>query len=652
MRLFYFLSLLSITSQLFSQTPIINEIDSDTDGVDTKEFIEIKTDNPFTALDGYMVVLFNGSSSGGDASYFNFELDGFTTDINGLFVLGGPEVSPIPDFELPLNTIQNGTDAVGLYLADENDMPIGTVATTVNLVDAVVYDTNDSDDAVLISLLGLTQQYNEGENGDKDFQSVQRANDGSWYVADATPKQLNDGSGVALNGITISKDQDIYNEGETMIITVTTELPVENDVTLNIDISNGNFTSADYTGNTSLTLIQGNTTAQTSINILQDGITEGDEFTSINILNLPPEFISNNNNVSAVIIDADFTVSNFGTPINPTYGNVTNAMPDGYYNPIDGLAGDALIQGLQDIIAEEGVVRAHTYEDVKTIIEETDQNPENSNQVWLLYNEIPRGKYLYQTGSSGTGKWNREHTFPRSRGGFFSIEEDDMPTGINQWWPTNADSTRHANSDVHGLRAADALENSLRGNQHYGQYTGPTGNTGSFKGDVARSIFFLAIRYNDLNVVDGFPDVDGELGDLATLLSWHQQDPPDDFEMNRNNIIYDWQKNRNPFIDYPDLVDYIWGNNFGNVWNLPLSVTDNFLDDIVVFPNPTINNQINIETQNKNPLNIKILDVNGRVVFKKDNFTERQLLFDLNPGLYLLKISDNNSHILKKLLVK
>jgi len=652
MKYFSCLVILLSTLASFSQSPIINEFDSDTDGVDTKEFIEIKTDNQFTPLDGYMLVLFNGSNSGGDASYFNLELDGFTTDINGLFVLGGPEVSPIADFELPLNTIQNGADAVGIYLADENDMPIGTVATTVNLVDALVYDTNDSEDTVLMSLLGQTQQYNEGENGNKDFQSIQRADDGTWYVADATPKQLNDGSGVILNGITITKDQEVYDEGETMIITLTTEQPVQNDVPLNIDITNGNFTTADFTGDTTLTLSQGSTTAQTSISILQDGVTEGDEFSSINILNLPPEFISNNDNVSAVIIDADFIVSNFGTPLNPTFGNVVNQMPDGYYNTVDGLGGNALIQGLQDIVAEEGVVRAHTYEDVKTIIEQTDQNPDNSNQVWLLYNEIPRGKYLYQTGSSGTGKWNREHTYPRSRGNFFSIEEDDMPTGINQWWNTNADSLRHANSDAHGLRAADALENSQRGNQHYGEYDGPSGNAGSFKGDVARAIFFLAIRYNDLDVVNGFPEVDGELGDLAILLTWHQQDPPDDFEMNRNNIIFDWQKNRNPFIDYPDLVDFIWGDEFGNLWNLPLTVRENDLNEISVFPNPTTNNQINIETTTGLPLNIQIIDINGRIVFTEDNYTNNVLSFNLSKGVYLLKITNNQNSTVKKLLVK
>lgn len=652
MKFYYFYLFLSFFVCSFSQNAIINELDADTDGVDTKEFIEIKTDVPFASLDGYMIVLFNGSSSGGDASYYNLELDGFTTDINGLFVLGATDVVPIADFELPLNTIQNGADAVGLYIADEEDMPIGTVATTTNLVDALVYDTNDADDTILMNLLGVSQQYNEDENDNKDFQSIQRDNDGFWYVADATPKQLNDGSGVILNGITITKDKDVYDEGETMIITVTTEQPVENDVNLDIDISNGNFNQADFSGSLSISLLQGTNTAQANITILQDGITEGDEFTSINILNLPPEFISNNNDVSAVIIDADFTVSGFGSPLNPTFSNVPNQMPDDYYGSIDGLAGDNLVQAIQNLISEEGVVRAHTYADAKAILELTDQNPENSNEIWMLYTEMPRGKYLYQTGSSGTGKWNREHTFPRSRGDFFSIEEDDIPTGINQWWNTNADSLRHANSDVHGLRAADALENSQRGNNHYGQYLGPAGNTGSFKGDVARAVFFLALRYNALNVVDGFPEIDGQLGDLSTLISWHQNDPPDDFEMNRNNIIYDWQKNRNPFIDYPELVDYIWGNSFENIWNQPLSITQLSMQDVKVYPNPVSDEKLYILNPNLTSIKIELLDTHGRLIFNrliKDHSTEIEI--NSNSGLYFLKLSTKKHTKVEKIIV-
>ncbi len=637
----------------FAQNPTISELDSDTDGVDTKEFIEIKTDNPFSPLDGYLLVLFNGSSSGGDLSYFNLDLDGFTTDINGLFVLGASEVSPIPDFELQLNTIQNGADAVAIYQANESDMPIGTLATTTNLVDALVYGTNDADDTVLLNLLGLQQQIDEGGNGNKDFESIQRANDGSWFVATPTPKQLNDGSGVILNGITISTNQEVFDEGETVVITLTTEDPVNTDITFNLDLNNGNFNNADYTGNAFIDFQAGDTTGQTTITTLSDGVAESDEFMEINISNLPPEFISNNNNVSIIIIDGDFTTSNFGSPLNPTFGNVSSNAPSDYYDNLDGLAGNALIQGIQNLVSENGVVRTQTYADIIEILKEADQNPENNNQVWLLYTEQPRAKFLFQTGSSSIGKWNREHTFPRSRGGFSSIEDDDIADGINVWWETNADSLRHANSDAHGLRAADAGENSSRGNQHYGQYVGPPANAGSFKGDVARGVFFLAIRYNDLDVVNGFPSVTGELGDLATLLSWHQQDPPDDFEMNRNNVIYNWQINRNPFIDFPNLVDFIWGTEFGNPWNQNLSIDETSIDDIVVFPNPVINENIQVKGLNPSETyQLKLLDISGKTIWSNSQLGNSEIPIAVKSGLYFLSISDTNSTHIERIIVR
>lgn len=637
----------------YAQNPLINELDADTDGVDTKEFIEIKTDNPFQPLDGYLLVLFNGSNSGGDLSYYNFDLDGFTTDINGLFVLGASEVSPIPDFELPLNTIQNGADAVAIYQANESDMPIGSLATTTNLVDALVYGTNDADDTALLNLLGLSAQIDEGANGNKDFESIQRANDGSWFVDLPTPKQLNDGSGVILNGITISTDQDIYDEGEIVTITLTTEDPVSNDITFNLDLNNGDFNNADYTGNAFIDFQTGDTTGQTQINILADGVAEEDEFMEINISNLPPEFISNNNNVSIIIIDGDFTTSNFGSPLNPTFDNVSSNAPNDYYDNLDGLAGNALIQGITNLISENGVVRTHTYTDIIDILKEADQNPNNNNQVWLVYTEQPRAKFLFQTGSSSIGKWNREHTFPRSRGGFSSIEDDDIADGINVWWETNADSLRHANSDAHGLRAADAGENSSRGNQHYGQYVGPPSNAGSFKGDVARGVFFLALRYNDLDVVNGFPSITGELGDLATLLTWHQQDPPDDFEMNRNNVIYDWQNNRNPFIDFPNLVDFIWGTEFGNPWNQNLSLDETSLEDVVLYPNPVENNTIQVKGLNSTQTyQFKLLDITGKIIWNSPRLGNAEIPVNLKTGVYFLTISDEISTHVERIIVK
>src|SRR5690606_10669390 len=87
---------------------------------------------------------------------------------------------------------------------------------------------------------------------------------------------------------------------------------------------------------------------------------------------------------------------------------------------------------------------------------------------------------------------------------------------------------------------------------------------------------------------NGYPDGQaGAFGDLATLLNWHRNDPADDFEMNRNNIIYTWQKNRNPFIDMPELAEYVWGDHQGAVWNQSMSVTDPKALDFKIYPNPT-----------------------------------------------------------------
>ena len=95
-KIFTLLLLLAITT--VKAQVVINELDSDTDGVDDLEFVELKTDNPYASLDGYVLVFFNGSTSGNDSSYFTIDLDGFTSDINGLFVIGSMGVSPVPQY--------------------------------------------------------------------------------------------------------------------------------------------------------------------------------------------------------------------------------------------------------------------------------------------------------------------------------------------------------------------------------------------------------------------------------------------------------------------------------------------------------------------------------------------------------------------------
>lgn len=650
MKYNFTLLLLLFISPFIAAQIVINELDCDTPSTDTLEFIELKSDTPNFPLDGYVVVLFNGSVSGGDTSYFTVDLDSYITDINGLLLIGSNDVSPIPQIIISANVIQNGADAVAVYLGSDYDFPSGTLATTTNLIDALAYDTNDPDDIDLMALLGLTEQINEGENGNQTTESIQRNNDGTYFVGAPTPRQLNDGSGIVLNGVLISIAQEQYIEGESFDILITTEQIVSDPLVLNLSLVNGNFNQSDYTGNISPVIPVGENTISTTISLIDDADDEGDEVMLVSLGSLPTEYLMLNNNIEIRIVDNDYTVADWGIPTNSSFGLVSSTQPANYYDNIDGLADVALRQAMQDIIANPSVVRAQTYADVVDILKEGDQNPANSNQVWLVYTEQGRAKLDFQTGSNNEGTWNREHCFPRSRAGYNSIEADDYADGVDVYWTTNADSLRHGNSDAHALRAADGPENSSRGNQHYGEYTGPTGNLGSFKGDVARSVLFLEIRYNGLEIVNGFPEVVGQLGDLATLLDWHRNDPPDDYEMNRNNIVYTWQFNRNPFIDYPDLVEYLWGTHVGDIWHQPSSILEENTVDFTLYPNPA-NNYITISGI-EGQYTVEIFSTDGRLFFSEKASDTATFNLNLAKACYYAKILIDDRSIVKKFIVK
>lgn len=644
MHRFYFLLICAFSCvQLYSQV-VINEIDVDSPSTDTMEFIELLTDSPEQSLNGYVLVLFNGSTSGGDSSYFALDLDGLTSDVNGVVLIANQMVSPVGDFILFDNTIQNGADAVALYQGNESDFPEGTLATTGDLIDAIVYDTNDADDTGLLSLLGLSEQINEGANGNQSTESIQRANDGTYFVGAPTPGALNDGSGIQFNGVSYSIPNEMYGEGDSFIITFTTEEVVTENLQFELTLNNETFTTADFNADLQITISAGTNTTDLAVTIIDDEEDEGDEVMKITFGDLPDTYNRLNDNLEVRIVDNDFTTASWGTPLDPTYDQVASTQPSGYYETIDGLAGNELRQALQDIIADQNIVRMQTYSDIIDILNEADQSPSNSNQVWLLYTEQQRPKLDFQTsGGSNIGLWNREHTYPRSRGGFNSIDLDDIADGIDVFVATNADSLRHANSDAHGLRATDGPENSSRGNQDYGEYNGPAGNAGSWQGDVARAVMFLAIRYNDLALVAGDPgnSTVGELGDLDILLQWHENDPPDDYEMNRNNIIYTWQFNRNPFIDQPDLADYIWGDNVGEPYSNPLSVDGFDSHTTTFYPNPAENT---ITIASKTSIKeVKIYSTMGQLLkYVLTDSNNLQIDFELATGMYVLQTTDQD----------
>ncbi len=634
---------------------VINELDSDTPSTDDKEFIELKSATPNFPLDGYVLVFFNGNagSTTANKSYYTIGLNGLTTDANGIILIGNSLVSPAPDKIFPDNIIQNGADGVGLYLGNASDFPDDTMATTTNLIDALMYDTSDADATELMALLGVTTQYNENQNSSQTTQSVQRKTDGTYETKAPTPGVNNDGSGIVFNGISITVNTADKNEGSSFPITFTTQTNVTSDLTFNFTLNNSTFTTADFTGNTTVLIPSGSNSFTTNITLTDDVLDEGDEILKIKFGTIPSQYKRLNDNIEFRVIDNDFTVAPFGTPLNPTYGIVANTMPTGYYDSLEGLSGAALKQAIQNIIANPALVHAHNYGDIIEILKTADQNPKNSNQVWLMYVEQSRSKLDFQDTGINTGKWNREHIYPQSRGGF-KDGTSSIPDGINVWLPTNADDILAGHADAHHLRAEDGAENSIRNNNDYGLtgYNGPSGTMGSWKGDVARSVFYMAVRYNGLSIVNGdIADTTvGQLGDLASLLTWNTLDPSDDFEMNRNNYIYTWQVNRNPFIDYPDLANYIWGAKAGQVWHSNLASNDFVNLKVNLYPNPA-KKSINISGLNEKAT-IEIYNNIGAKVLESKFTGETQLHIDFPSGIYYAKINSGDQTMVKKILVE
>ena len=651
MKKIYFALLISFISTFsFSQAAVINEFDTDTPGTDVKEFIEIKTATPNFSMNGYVLVFFNGSDA---KSYLRYDLDAYTSDNNGILTIGNNAVSPLPDYNLPDNTLQNGPDGVAIYLGNGPNFPTGTLASTNNLESALVYDTNDVDATILMTALGVNIQYNENQNGNGPTESIQRKADGTYEIKAPTPGANNDGTGQVFNGISFSIAPTVLTEGNNFTITFTTQTPVTNDLNFTYSLTNGTFDSSDFAGSLSVLIPNGSSSVTKTIFLTDDTINEGDETILLTIAAIPANFNYLINNVEFRVHDNDFVVHPWGTPVNPTYGIVSSAATPNYYASLEGKSGAVLKQAIQDIIANPNLVREQNYGDAYDILKEADQNPENSSQVWLMYVEQPRSKLDSQSGTSGAaGFWNREHIYCQSRGGF-SDATSATPDGIDVWSTTNADDIAAGHSDVHHIRAEDSPENSLRSERNYGvDYNGPAGNQGSWHGDVARAIFYMCIRYNGLNVVNGNPseNPDGFIGDLATLLTWNTADAADDFEMNRNNVVQVWQKNRNPFIDHPNLADYIWGSNAGTPWYSTLSTVKNLDTKISIYPNPA-KDYFSIVGLKENAV-VVIYSTSGTKLYENNYIPENKLNLNLAAGIYIAKITSENKTITKKIVIR
>ena len=270
------------------------------------------------------------------------------------------------------------------------------------------------------------------------------------------------------------------------------------------------------------------------------------------------------------------------------------AITSSYYTAIDGKSGSDLRNALYEI-TKVGPANGHNYDKLWTAYKTTDVYPSDSTgkagKIWDMYSNVLFTVSTNQCGNySNVGDcYNREHSLPKS---WFNeatpayydlghiVPTDGKVNGQRSNYPFGecASGTRLTNGTKKGLGKLGT--STFTGYTSIGTVFEPDD---IYKGDFARMYLYMVVRYkpgntNNVNLAasgDGtkmFNSTDVNYGltdySVALLLKWHRQDPVSQKEIDRNNGMQTVQNNRNPFIDYPELVEYLWGNNAGQTVNL------------------------------------------------------------------------------------
>ena len=249
-------------------------------------------------------------------------------------------------------------------------------------------------------------------------------------------------------------------------------------------------------------------------------------------------------------------------------------VPSGYYVSLNGKSGRALKDAVHELTRNRTV---HSYGSLWYYFRETDRMTSDASRVWDMYSD--KTYYFTSNGTGATGGMNKEHSLPKS------------------WWGGGTESQGfYAYTDLNHLYPSDAEANTAKLNYplgevntvHYNNGVSKTGTPVSgqgggssvvfepddrYKGDFARTYFYMAACYQNYTWKYKYMYSEDTWLTLTPwsvemLLRWAREDPVSDKEIARNDAVYKCQNNRNPFIDNPELMEYIWGDRQGEVFNV------------------------------------------------------------------------------------
>lgn len=600
MKKLYFFLFFLISSLSFGQM-VINEVDTDQVGTDSAEFIELLW-TPNTSLDGYVVVLFDGFD---DQSYMAYDLDGKSTDVDGLFILANTGLALVTDFDLGADSaLQNGADAVALYQADATDFPNDTPLTMTNLIDAVVYDTNEADDTVLLSGLGETVQYNENENGNGTTESVQRKSDGSYETKSPTFRKNNNAPTCSLtvsNPDAICDDNTMANDaytatldfsgGGTATYTVTSDFGV-------VDLSNGDPTN-DVTGTITINGLTENTDVVVTIT---DSVADG------SLCNLIQTIFSPDCNPSVVF------------PFEETFSYTagTNLVDDEKWNNTSTSSDEVLIKS--------GNL---SYAGLKASVGNSISFDGAGSDPEVLFDPVLNGT-VYASFIFKVADQTAVQDF--IVGGYFAIIGSTASGFDSRLWVRANPDNSSSQFDI-GL-----------------------GNTGF--DDVTTTLYnigdeiFVVMSYNiTTGVINAWINPSpGDFGGTEPAFTITATDGSPSPSLNRFIIRQD-STNKTPSIEMDELR---MANSWAEVTPVGAvaSVNRNEIEEFSIYPNPVSDGVLRINTLENLEKTIQIFDILGKKVLSRTTKSEHISIATLNSGIYILKVTEKGKTATRKLVIK
>lgn len=340
--------------------------------------------------------------------------------------------------------------------------------------------------------------------------------------------------------------------------------------------------------------------------------------------------------------------------------------PSGYYDPANDLNGQPLRIALFNIIKGHSV---QSYNSLWTAFETTDKK--TNGKVWDIYSDVPGGTppYEYTFGNDQCGSYsnegdcyNREHSWPKS---YFN-DQPPMNSDLFHIYPTDGEVNGKRDNDPYGVVDTtvsfwESENGSRSGTNTYPGYSGTVFEPlDSFKGDLARTYFYMSTRYYSQDggwqnwAMANGADLKQWAADM--LLQWHHMDPVSPKEIARNNAIYTLQQNRNPFIDHPEYADCIWGSA---TCGSPTAIaTIDASDKIRLYPNPA-SELVTIDLSLTGVSGEAVLDlvtIQGQSLYHQELAVKAQAitlnLQAFSKGIYWIKISSSTAVGYKKLVIR